>query len=153
MCGMLEDVVVPSKRNVNGELYGFVRYSNVRDVSKLLKAVNVVCFGNFRVQAKVARFDRSANEVLVRVGKGEGAVVEEKGKKGAGEGENRLSVGEGGARPSVGEGKVSTAVLAVDEGVVGRDEVMMGKVRVRLDKAKGKDVTEVDEEALLVNKV
>lgn len=31
MCGMLEDVVVPSKRNVYGELNGFVRY--VKDVS------------------------------------------------------------------------------------------------------------------------
>jgi len=45
--GMLEDVVVPSKENVYGELYGFVRFSNIRDVSKLLKAVNAVCFGNF----------------------------------------------------------------------------------------------------------
>jgi len=58
--GMLEEVVVPSRRNVDEELYRFVRYSNVRDVSKLLKAVNSVCFGNFRVKAKVARFDRMA---------------------------------------------------------------------------------------------
>lgn len=73
MCSMLEDVVVPSKRNVYGKLYGFVRYSNVKDVSKLLKAVNAVCFGNFGVIAKLARFDRSADKVLVRDGEGEGS--------------------------------------------------------------------------------
>jgi len=47
VCGLLEEVVVPSRRNVYEENYGFVRYSKVRDVGKLLKAVNVVCFGNF----------------------------------------------------------------------------------------------------------
>lgn len=51
VCGMLEDVIVPSKRDVNGERYGFVRFANVRNVSKLLKAVNEVYFGNFRVRA------------------------------------------------------------------------------------------------------
>jgi len=38
--------VVPSRRNVH--------YSKVRDVGKLLKAVNDVCFGNLRVRARVA---------------------------------------------------------------------------------------------------
>lgn len=38
VCGILEQVVVPSRRNVNGEMYGFVRFSKVRDVGKLLKA-------------------------------------------------------------------------------------------------------------------
>jgi len=38
---MLEEVVVLTRRNVDGEVYGFVRYSNVRDVCKLLKAVNL----------------------------------------------------------------------------------------------------------------
>jgi len=56
--------VVPNKPNVNGEMYGFVRFSKVRDVSKLLKAVNAVCFGNFRVMAKVACFDRLADLVV-----------------------------------------------------------------------------------------
>jgi len=52
---MLEEVVVPARRNVDGEVYGFVIYSNVRDVCKLLKVVNSVCFGNFNILAKVAR--------------------------------------------------------------------------------------------------
>jgi hypothetical protein len=63
VCGILEEVVVPSRRNVNGEIYGFVRFSKVRDVGKLLKAVNAVYFGNFRVRATITRFDRS---VLVK---------------------------------------------------------------------------------------
>jgi len=33
---------VAGKRNVNGDVYDFVRYRNVRDVDKLLKAVNNV---------------------------------------------------------------------------------------------------------------
>ena len=59
VCGILEDVVVPRKHNFNGEIYGFVRYANVKDVGKLLKVVNVVCFRHFCVRAKVVRFDRS----------------------------------------------------------------------------------------------
>jgi len=72
VCGMLEEVVVPSKQNVNREIFGFVRYSKVKDFGKLLKAVNVVCFVHFRVRAKVARFDRSyvSKEKEERVGVG-----------------------------------------------------------------------------------
>jgi hypothetical protein len=58
VCGMLEDIYVARKRNKQGQPYGFVRYSNVRDVAKLVKALNAVCFGDFRVRARVARFDR-----------------------------------------------------------------------------------------------
>jgi len=39
VCGILENVFVASKRNIYGELYGFVRISKVRDVTK-----DVVCF-------------------------------------------------------------------------------------------------------------
>lgn len=42
--------------NVHGELYAFVQFSKVKDAGKLLKVVNVVCFGHFHVRAKVARF-------------------------------------------------------------------------------------------------
>jgi len=64
VCGMLEEVVVPNRCNVYGERYGFVRYSNVRDVGKLLKAVNAVCFGNFHIKAKVANFDKAATRMV-----------------------------------------------------------------------------------------
>jgi hypothetical protein len=59
VCGMLEDVFVPNKRNRNGEPYGFVKFLNVRDVSKMTKALNVVWFGHFRVRASVAKFERN----------------------------------------------------------------------------------------------
>jgi len=72
--------VVPSNPNVNGEVYGFVRFSKVRDVSKSLKAVNAVYFGNFRVRAKVARFDRSTDLVA----KGENGVEGAGGSGGEG---------------------------------------------------------------------
>ncbi|KAK2395708.1 heterogeneous nuclear ribonucleoprotein A0 [Trifolium repens] len=59
VCGMLEDIYVARKRNKQGQPYGFVRFSNVRDITKLTKALNAVCFGDFRVRARVARFDRN----------------------------------------------------------------------------------------------
>jgi hypothetical protein len=58
VCGILEDVYVARKRNKLGQPYGFVRFSNVRDISKLSKALNAVCFGEFCVRARLARFDR-----------------------------------------------------------------------------------------------
>lgn len=67
VCGILEEVVVQSRRNVNEEIYGFVRFSKVRDVGKLLNVVNAIYFGNFRVRASIARFDRS---VVVRGNRG-----------------------------------------------------------------------------------
>lgn len=45
----------------SGHTYGFARYSNVRDVDKFLKAVNNVSFGQFRVWAKLDRFDRNSD--------------------------------------------------------------------------------------------
>jgi hypothetical protein len=59
VCGILEDVYLARKRNKYGQPYGFVRFSNVRDISKLNKALNAVSFGDFRVRARVARFDRN----------------------------------------------------------------------------------------------
>ncbi|GAU41193.1 hypothetical protein TSUD_26180 [Trifolium subterraneum] len=37
----------------------FVKFSNVRDVNKLSKALNAVYFGHYRVRVRVARFDRN----------------------------------------------------------------------------------------------
>jgi hypothetical protein len=49
------------KRNVKGGAFGFVRYVKVKDVEKLLKALNNVWFGDWKVVAKVASFDRFGN--------------------------------------------------------------------------------------------
>ena len=62
--------------------FGFVRYGNVRDVDKLLKALNNVWFGDCRVVAKVASFDRLGN-------KNQGVGVK-------GDGVNRKAIGIGG---------------------------------------------------------
>jgi hypothetical protein len=86
VCGILEDVYVARKRNKLGQPYGFVRFSNVRDISKLSKALNAVCFGEFRVRASVARFDRNdvplGDNARVGVEKadGGGATIGAKGK-------------------------------------------------------------------------
>lgn len=51
---------------MHGEVYGFVQYSKVCDVDKLLKAVNNMHFGQFRVRAKLARFDKIEPKEVVR---------------------------------------------------------------------------------------
>ena len=144
VCGMLEEVVVPSKRNANGEVYGFVRFANVCNVSKLLKAVNDVSFGQFRIRAKVARFDRSVAKVSVRESEGEGVEVEGKGKKVVGEGGKKMSLVEGEKRVSgvVGKGKLEE--VAVDVGRKNVEEVRVGEVRVRLDKGKLVNVRRIE---------
>ena len=59
MCGIMEDVYLARKRNVNGGAFGFVRYGKVKDVDKLLKALNNVWFGDWKVVAKVVSFGRN----------------------------------------------------------------------------------------------
>jgi len=80
VCGILEDVYLARKRNVNGRLFGFVRFCKVRDVDKLLKALNNVWFGDCRVVAKVASFDRFGNKntYVVTWFEGEKSIEEEK---------------------------------------------------------------------------
>lgn len=57
---------------MNDERYGFVRNSNVCDVDKLNKAFNNVSFGDFRLFANVARYDRfeTCKRRLARNGEG-----------------------------------------------------------------------------------
>lgn len=61
VCGIMEDVYLARKRNVNGVVFGFVCYAKVKDIDKLLKAVNNVWFGDCEVVAKVSCFDRFGN--------------------------------------------------------------------------------------------
>ncbi|XP_045830922.1 uncharacterized protein LOC123922227 [Trifolium pratense] len=63
VCGILEDVYVAKKRNKFGQPYGFVKYFNVKNVSKMTNALNNVWFGNFRVKASVAMFERNFSRV------------------------------------------------------------------------------------------
>jgi len=75
VCGILEEVFVASKHNMHGEVYGFVRYSKVRDIDKLLKAVNNEHFGQYRVIAMLARFDETVPKNGLReIAQAEGGV-------------------------------------------------------------------------------
>lgn len=49
VCGIMDNLFLSRKRNKQGHAYGFVRYLNVKDVDKLLKAMNNVAFGQYRV--------------------------------------------------------------------------------------------------------
>ena len=92
VCGIMEDIYLARKRNVNGGVFGFVRYCKVRDVDKLLRALNNVWFGDCKVVAKVASFDRYGNKKGASRAGGEGGKVFE-GEK-IKEGEKRKDVGE-----------------------------------------------------------
>jgi len=126
VCGMMEDVYLAKKRNANGGVFGFVRYDNVKDVDKLLKAVNNVWFGDWRVVAKVASFDRFGNK-----------------KYGVGEGFHRkpIILGRDGVKSLVGRGiHIEGNVLKGTESVVGAAAIGSGKVT--LEMAKGNNSNE-----------
>jgi len=61
VCIVLTDVFVARQRNARGQVYGFVRFSHVKNADKLSKALNNVLFGHIRVWAREARFDRFAD--------------------------------------------------------------------------------------------
>jgi len=60
VCGISFDVFVSQNRNARGQLFGFVRFIKLReqDAEKLNRALNNVYFGNHRVWANIARYDR-----------------------------------------------------------------------------------------------
>lgn len=66
VCGTLEEVFVPRKRNVHGEVYSFVRFSKVCDVDKLLRVVNGVYFGHMQVCDSLEQFDKASLKERVR---------------------------------------------------------------------------------------
>jgi len=68
VCGILDDVYVAPRCNVRGRAYGFVRFLKVRDVEKMVQALNNVWFGDFRIWAKVARFKRNEAEDVLENG-------------------------------------------------------------------------------------
>jgi len=81
VCGIMEDIYLAKKRNVNGVVFGFVRYSNVKDLDKLLKAVNNIWFGDFKVVAKVSAYDRYGHKRGEVRESGEGEKIKEGEKR------------------------------------------------------------------------
>ncbi|KAI7735902.1 hypothetical protein M8C21_007398 [Ambrosia artemisiifolia] len=57
-CGQLIDAYVARKRDKFGKPFAFVRFKGVRDVDKMVRALNCISFGGKRVFAKVARFGK-----------------------------------------------------------------------------------------------
>jgi hypothetical protein len=58
VCGILTNLFIARQRNACGQVYGFVRFSNVKNSDKLFQALNNVWFGHLRVWAREAKFDR-----------------------------------------------------------------------------------------------
>jgi len=61
VCGILSDVYIARKRNFRGQVYGFLRFLNVKNTDKLAIALNNVWIGQCRIWAREARFDRFAS--------------------------------------------------------------------------------------------
>jgi hypothetical protein len=146
VCGILLDVYIARKRNYRGQVYGFLRFLNVKNTDKLAIALKNVWIGQCRIWAREARFDRFASvssgdgvrkrkdlEVLpvVRVtGKGIKNVRvgrKEEGKIGDGEkskNEVKVEIRAGGEERKtkvrrVGEEAAGEKVVTVEEGVEG----------------------------------
>jgi len=122
---------VANNRNKNGEVYGFVRYAKVRDVDKLLKVLNNICFGQYCVRAMLARFDRKGVEV--REGEGVG------GKVGGGEVVKVRKEAEGEKRKDGLKGRVDVGKKKEEGRLEGDvDGVRVGSVLVRVGGTKKK---------------
>lgn len=78
VCGILRDVYIARKRNFRGQLYGFLRFLNVRHIDKLALALNNVWIGQCRIWAQEVRYDWFITD-LVNVNL-EGRRVEADGK-------------------------------------------------------------------------
>jgi hypothetical protein len=114
VCDILSDVYVARHRNASGQEFGFVRFVNVKNKIKLSQALNNVWFGDCRVWAREARFDRFAQNdsaivaltvvgrnkevvvrpVVTRYGKGiKNVRLRPKGEERRFEGDNMLRIG------------------------------------------------------------
>jgi hypothetical protein len=60
VCGILSNVYLARHRNFRGQVYGFMRFLNVKTSDKLSQALNNVWIGQFRIWAREARIDRFA---------------------------------------------------------------------------------------------
>jgi hypothetical protein len=60
--GLLENVYVAQKLNARGQRSGFARFSRVKEVTKLFYAITDIRFGQSRLWARVARFDKAPVE-------------------------------------------------------------------------------------------
>jgi len=124
--GILDNLFLSRKRNKQGQIYGFVRYVNVRDVEKMLKGLNHISFGQYCVWAKVARFGRHPLEVVKpsvsEVVRGEAVRKKEENI------DVRKIMTKGGKNVGEGGKNESGAVNSIDKV---REEVRLGKATVK----------------------
>lgn len=120
VCGILNDVYIARKINIRGQLYGFLRFENVRNVDKLALALNNVWIGQCRNWACEARFDQFSSDSDV--------VVSEERKVGGGQnGQVVVRV------KSVGIKNVRVGKQAEMVRGEGEKTITVGKVEVKVD--------------------
>ncbi|KAF1884568.1 hypothetical protein Lal_00028447 [Lupinus albus] len=65
--GSVGDVIIPQKRDNSGNKFGFVRFKQVEEDEKLLKALEQVWIGNYKIKINSSRFKRKADRNYRRV--------------------------------------------------------------------------------------
>jgi len=99
VCSILNDVFLARQQNSSGQVYGFVRFANVRNVDKLSQALNNVWFGHLKVWAREARFvcfahnDKKPLVVSRSVGRHREGAKSREEVSGSGEGEKSMRLG------------------------------------------------------------
>ncbi|GLT60494.1 hypothetical protein SLA2020_332580 [Shorea laevis] len=63
--GRIVDVFIPKKKDRKGNRFGFVRYSDVKDKSKLEKMLKMICFGTEKIRVTIAT-DREPKQAKQR---------------------------------------------------------------------------------------
>lgn len=62
--GRVTDVCIPRKKDSRGGRFGFIRFKNVKDTEKYLKALNNIRVGGLKISANLAKFDKWGRKIL-----------------------------------------------------------------------------------------
>ncbi|XP_022031676.1 uncharacterized protein LOC110932664 [Helianthus annuus] len=60
--GNITDVYLPFKRDLMGKRFAFARFNKIRDLDKLIKALNNTWIGDRRINANVSKFEREEDK-------------------------------------------------------------------------------------------
>lgn len=63
----LDDVIIPSKRDIRGNQYGFVAFFNVSDYKLLVVKLDYIFIGRRKLFANLLRFQRRGTQVTKKL--------------------------------------------------------------------------------------
>ncbi|CAL5204993.1 unnamed protein product [Lathyrus oleraceus] len=85
--GEVDEVVIPMKKDVRGKRYGFVRFFNVADSTRMACKLDNIFVENVKLQVNIPRFSRNSNSTVSNRNQNRGRRIgwEEKSRVGGGE--------------------------------------------------------------------